>query len=647
MESAETTEERVPLTGPPPGADTAPRRPAAAQPPGRANAVYAFVAGLLLLFSALVLLPGGLARLSPRRPPPPPPAASAAGAMEGLYGAVAADDERCSRLGVHVLQNINGSAADAAVAALLCQGAVAPYASGIGGGALLLAYAPDKPPVFLDARETAPAGTDPAAYEADARKSLFGGGAVGVPGEVRGLHALHEKFGKLNWTDVVELAVPFAEESVVSEQFQHQLERFEYVVRNSTDLIALLRREEPAGQSSGSDPPLLRAGDKFRNPALATTLRAVAKLGPYALYNGLATNISARVRATGGVMTAADIRGYQAGTKSPLQSTYRTQTVLGAGLPSAGGASVAMALNILEGVLLPKRGRTSSSYKYIVEALKWAFGWRMRLGDPAFAIGAARAVRQMIDKGLARRLERRIDVSRTYPPRHYARRLEGIPDDHGTTHVGVVDKDGMAVSATSTINVGFGSGVVAAGIILNNQMDDFSSSSSRANFFGLYPSAANRIQPGKRPLSSMSPTIVLRGGQVSLVVGGSGGPRIISATLLATLNVLDWGDAVADAVAAPRLHHQLVPNAVVLERLNVTSCANAKHPPGRPGDKAGRPYWKPVCAALKEAGHEVRGPEAIGVVQAVFVTPAGNEPEQKRRVFAASDGRKGGRAAAY
>lgn len=564
------------------------------------------------------------------------PALAEVGSVRGTHGAVAADDVRCSEIGVHVLRKLKGNAADATVAALLCQGAVAPFGSGIGGGAFILVHKPGEAGVVYDARETAPAAVDADAYDNDPKMAQQAGPSVAVPGELMGLYELHRNHGVANWSDLVMLSVPLAEKSVVSNIFVRKLKQFHDAVWRSPSLLQLLKR-------NGSE-TLLNEGDLYRNDMLALTLRAVARQGPSALYEDRAEAIANAVQKAGGVLTAADVREYRVVKREPVVSDYRGYTVLGAPLPSAGGASVAMALNILEGAALAQRGRDGASYAYIAEALKHVFAWRSLLGEPKFTYGARHAVRQMLDKSLARRLQRRIEPGRTFPPSHYARDLRFARVDRGTTHVSVADGSGMSVAATSTINLSFGAGVVAAGVLLNNEMDDFSAS-KYANFFGLSPSIANRIQPGKRPLSSMSPTIVLRNNRPVLVVGASGGPRIITATLQTILNVLDWRDSIHDAVAAPRLHHQLLPNVLHLESVN-TSCAPTRNTYKE--NDTEWDYWPGVCLALKRAGHVLDAPSHVGIAQAIFIQEeADGEGGMRRMMYAASDPRKFGKAEAY
>lgn len=598
---------------------------------------------LLAIFAVIAVLAFSVAvtRTSSRTAASSPaPGSAALAGVHGSRGAVAADDQRCSELGVRVLRDLRGNAADATVTTLLCQGAVAPFGSGIGGGAFILVRPPQGGARVYDARETAPSRFDPDLYDRHPEWTQHGGASVAVPAELRGLQALHSDFGRANWTDLVNLVVPYAEESIVNRVFVHKMKLRQSEIHHSKHLSNLLMRNSSVSKE------LLREGDVYRNKELANTLRAIARRGPDALYVDLVQEISRVVQDAGGFLTANDIRKYRVRCNDALRSDYRGYTIFGAPLPSAGGASIAMALNILEGAALSRRGRDSSSYVYLVEALKHVFAWRPLLGDPRFTDGALHAVRQMLDKSLARRLQSRIDIAHTFPPNYYSRDLRFSTEDHGTTHVSIADGDGMAVSATSTINLPFGSGVVAAGILLNNEMDDFSLS-HQPNYFGIPPSLANRIKAGKRPLSSMSPTIVVRDGRPVLVAGGSGGPRIITSTLQTIINVIDWGDTVQDAVAAPRLHHQLIPNVAYMESVNNKSCARTSFF----GDKNPQPstdYWSTVCNALKSAGHVLRGPYRVGTVQAVLLRDEiDGDRGVKRRMYAASDPRKFGKAAAY
>ena len=672
--------------------------------------ILSFIALFSLIFAVPSLLPAISSQNSISIPVPggrPPPQ------VFGDKGAVAADHPECSKLGVKVMRDMGGNAVDAAVSTLLCQGILAPVSSGIGGGAFLLVYSKaSRKQIFYDGRETAPKDVSMKLFEASPNTSKVGGLAVGVPGELRALEMMHMDWGKLNWKDLVMLAVPLAEEATVGSHLAKSLQLNKDAISESPSLLALFsqtktpksedqrgsaeasievpgardlatserrdsrireekhitqiystyeaRRQKGGNETSTEIPEndsgtkLLQKGDKYRNPALAETLRRVAERGADAVYIDLAANLSKDIQAAGGVMTAKDISSYQPVKRTPIVSSYRGMKVLGAPLPSAGGASVGMALNVLEGYRLRRRGRNKITYSYLVETLKHVFARRMLLADSDFEPSALRTVKDMLTKRRARQIRRNIDWRRTYDPRHYARGLAQFAEDSGTTHVSILDKDGLAVSATSTIHTGFGAIFASSsGIILNNQMDDFTLSLERKNMYGLYPSRANRVEGGKRPLSSMSPTIILYRNNPYANVGGSGGPRIITGTLQTILNAADWGDSLDDAINAPRFHHQLIPNTLVMESINGATCeldgALQQKSVAIHGTTPWS-YWTGICDALKGIGHNITGSNFVGYVNGVLVPDVldlrRDKQEPGRRV-AFSDPRKFGRADAY
>jgi gamma-glutamyltranspeptidase len=402
---------------------------------------------------------------------------------------------------------------------------------------------------------------------------------------------------------------------------------------------------------------LLKEGDKLRNPVLVATLRSIARFGADHVYKDLAQDLADEVRAAGGTLSPKDLRSYRPVLRAPVESFYEGFKVLGGPPPSAGGPSIAMALNILEGLQFHRYGRNGPTYLKLVEAIKYVFAARSKLGDPAFVKSVPKTVSRMLSKRAAMTVRAWMDAgsSKTHDPSHYS--ADGIvraaQRESGTAHVSIVDKENNAVSVTSTINLPFGAGFMSAktGILYNNQMDDFSTAPNRPNAFGLYPSPQNKIEPGKRPLSSMAPTIIMHNNLPYLVIGGSGGPRIITATLQSIVNVIDWGDVLGDALSAPRLHHQLVPNVLWMESVQAETCElyRALQRPSGTTPGGSWAYWPSVCKALKSSAHNVSGPSLDGCVQAVQVV-AGRGPDGtavRRRVYAASDPRKIGLASAY
>lgn len=691
----------------------------------------AFVALFVFVFSIPTLL-NAIAPPAALLPGTAPRVDQAASVVHGAHGAVAADTAVCSKLGVKILQELHGNAIDAAVGAMLCQGVISPYASGLGGGAFVLVHFAGNEtmaPVnaFLDARETAPKEVDPSVYAANATASRFGGSAVAVPGELRGLETAHRRWGKVPWAELVAPVVEAAEEAVVGPMLARRLLQMNDTILASPSLAALFTRpKRTAASILGLAPPpappttaaalnetalepvvhadaaaenavetlggkedignvaqppanstasaageeavdsakgsanrvLLKEGDKLHNEALIDTLKSIARRGADYIHLDLAEVLAAEVQAAGGKLSAKDMIDYEPSWRDPLLSHYEGLAVIGAPPPSAGGASVAMALNILEGLHLHRDGRNGRTYLKIIEVLKYVFGARSKLGDPAFVKSISGQVNRMLSKRTAITLRSWINIpaAKTRGPSSYAPDgiLRAAQMESGTSHISIVDSDNNAVAITSTINLPFGAGLVSAktGFLYNNQMDSFSTSPTRPNAFGLMQSKENDIKPGKRPLSSMSPTIMMFKKAPYLVIGGSGGPRIVSATIQAIVNVIDWGDVLGDALSAPRVHHQLDPNVLWMESVQPASCELYRpllRPSGAtPGGSWS--YWPSVCKALKEAGHNVTGPSLDGCIQAVQVIRGVRKQDgsiAKRRVYAASDPRKIGLAAAY
>lgn len=724
---------------------------------------------LLLGFGALCvfvfLLPTLLTTVSPDAPVVPgsaPQLGDGASTIQGTNGAVAADNGRCSKMGVSVLSDKGGNAVDAAIAVVLCQGVLSPYASGLGGGAFILVHMAANESraaeqTFLDARETAPKGVDVSKYTHNETASRLGGAAVAIPGELRGLEMAHKRWGSIPWADLVLPVAELAESATVGPMLARRLVQVNETILKSPALSAIFSKEQklslleslvsgdgkpkanlteeaaPVGASSvspttaadaadaprpavrlpplrtsltlsertdpgaepkggkedigsaiaspaaapapgtsgiGNDattaPPsttgphrvLLKEGDKLRNPQLVETLKNIATRGADYIYVDLAPELASEVQAAGGTLTAEDLNNYAVKERKPIESFYQGLRVLGGPPPSAGGASIAMALNILEGLHFHRFGRNGPTYVKLAEVLKYVFGMRAKLSDPDFSSAVKNFVKKMLSKRTAMTVRSQMEdgSTTTHDPEHYSPGgvVHAAQREAGTSHVSVVDKYNNAVAITSTINLPFGSGVVSdhTGILFNNQMDDFSTSPDRPNAFGLFPSAVNKVVPGKRPLSSMSPTIILHNNAPYLVVGASGGPRIISATLQAILNVIDFGDILGDALSAPRIHHQLIPNVLWMESVVADSCElyrALKRPSGTsPGGDWS--YWPSVCTALKAAEHNVTGPSLDGCVQAVQIKQSvyGKDGVAgPRTILASSDPRKMGLASAY
>lgn len=487
------------------------------------------------------------------------------------HAAVASDHPSASAAGVELLR-AGGNAADAACATALALGVGNPSGSGIGGGGFAIIYVAREKKVYaLDFRERAPAALTPELFlrdgKPDPRLSINSGLAVAVPGEVRGLAELVRRWGKLPFGRCVAPAERFAQKGLPLTETTAAAINGEG--SNEKDGLAFV------SQIFTVDRPLalpLRAGERVRRPALAATLRRIRQEGAEAFYRGvIAEEIVKATRAAGGVLTMEDLAGYEPTVRTPLVFNYRGYQVHTMPPPSSGGIVIAQVLGILaaRSSHTPPEARHSSAYLHILtEALKHGFADRARhLGDPDFVDVP---VAKLLDPAYHRELAGRIKPDGILPQERYGWLSDGParpPRDGGTTHLSVIDAEGNAVALTTTINLAFGARVVAGptGILLNNEIDDFSMSPQTPNAFGLIGSDKNRPAPGKRPLSSMSPTVVLEGDRVKMVLGAAGGPAIISGTLQILLHVLDGNMDAQAASAAPRIHHQWMPPVLAME----------------------------------------------------------------------------------
>ncbi|KAJ2508690.1 hypothetical protein GGI11_006024 [Coemansia sp. RSA 2049] len=525
-------------------------------------------------------------------------------------GAVATDEPRCSAIGVDVLRD-GGNAVDAAIASALCIGVLQAHSSGIGGGGFMLVRPLDnEDPVLIDFRESAGAAATEDMFIEDIKLAQIGGLAVSVPGEVAGMYSAHKRFGKLTWERLFAPSVKLARDgAVLSELVHKELMAIEEVVLSS-----------PGFNTTYTDGHgnILAAGATVYRRELADTLEEIGEKGPAAFYSGrIAQSLVKAVQDNGGILTEADFGEYEPVDRKPVESFYHGRRVI-TGSPPTSGSILLNMLNVVEGYTLARDGPTALNYHRIVEAMKYGAAQRTFLGDPSFVDITAKVTHQ-IDKNFAAAIRANISDLHTFDVSHYDPEYD-ILVNHGTTHISVIDKDGMAVSMTSTINLEFGSRIMdpGTGVILNNEMDDFSTT-NMTNGFGLRPSPNNKIVHGKRPLSSTAATIIENGGQVELVIGGSGGSRILTSVLQVIVNVLDFDMRLDRAIDMPRLHHQLMPNLLKVDPLFPSS----------------------ISHALSAFGHEL-GPlkHANSVVQAVQKLPDG-------LIYAVSDARKHGVAAGY
>ncbi|HEX7119175.1 MAG TPA: gamma-glutamyltransferase [Longimicrobiales bacterium] len=478
---------------------------------------------------------------------------------------VASDAPLATRVGVDVLR-AGGNAVDAAVATAFALAVVYPEAGNLGGGGFMVLRRADGETAALDFREKAPLAAtrdmflDETGELTD--RSITGHLAAGVPGAVAGLWEAHRRYGSLPWEDVVAPAIRLAEDGFIVD------ERLASTVAGEADRL----RRFPASAAlflPGGEP--LRVGTRWRNPELAAVLRRIAEHGPAGFYSGeTADLIVAEMRRGGGIITHEDLASYRAVWREPVEFDYRGHHIISMPPPSSGGLTLALIANILEGYDLRALGWNSPEALHLTaEAMRRAFANRNHfLGDPDFV----RIPRErFLSEDFAASLRAGIDRDRATPSAEVTPGTTtaiGAEGDH-TTHFSVVDARGNAVALTTTINSLYGSAVTVAGagFVLNNEMDDFAAKPGEPNQFGLVQGEANAIEPGKRMLSAMTPTIVLSPeGTPLLVTGARGGPRIISATFQVISNVVDHGMDVAAAVAAPRIHHQHLPDVLFYER---------------------------------------------------------------------------------
>ncbi|MDH3473865.1 MAG: gamma-glutamyltransferase [Rhodospirillales bacterium] len=515
-------------------------------------------------------------------------------------GMVASQEAEATRIGVEILE-AGGNAVDAAVAVGFALAVTLPRAGNLGGGGFMLIHdAGSGATVALDFREMAPAAAFRDMYlddtgEVDQQRARFSHLSVGVPGTVAGLALALEKYGRMSLARVLAPAIRLAEQGILVDRgLAESLEE---------------RRERlsrwPAGKAIFFKPDgsAYRAGERLVQGDLARSLRLIAEQGAAAFYRGeIAEKIAAEMAANGGLVTMEDLAGYKAVLRAPVAGRYRGYEIASMPPPSSGGVHLVQILNILEGFPLGELGHNGAQTIHVMaEAMKLAYADRSRhLGDPDFW---KVPVKGLTSKSYAEALRRRID------PKRAAAAAEIAPGDplpyesNETTHFSVMDRTGNVVSATYTINFSYGTGIVAAGtgILLNNEMDDFSAKPGVPNAYGLIGGAANAVEPAKRPLSSMTPTIVFKDGRPLLATGSPGGSRIITTVLQVILNVVDHGMNVAAASAAPRVHHQWLPDELRVER-------------GLSPD---------TLAALEALGHKVVVKDAMGSTQSILRTEAG------------------------
>lgn len=488
-------------------------------------------------------------------------------AVEGAHGMVVSSQRLASEVGVAILK-AGGNAVDAAVAVGYAEAVVNPCCGNIGGGGFMVLHLADGRDSFINFRETAPAAASANMY-LDAQgnvvkgASLLGYLAAGVPGTVLGLDTALKEYGKLPRAKVMAPAIKLARDGFVltradTDILDQRTDRF----RADPIIAAIFLRK---------DGTPLQPGGRLVQKDLANTLQAIAEHGPDAFYKGkLPAEVEAQSKAHGGILTAADFANYKVTESAPLGCDYRGFHFLSALPPSSGGVTMCETLNILEGYDMKALGFHSAQAVHVMtEAMRHAYLDRNTyLGDPAFI---ANPIERLLSKDYA------AEIRATIPADKATASKDLTPDvapheKMETTHYSVVDQAGNAASVTYTINGLFGAIVIPghAGFFLNDEMDDFTTKVGVPNLFGLVQGTANAIAPAKRPLSSMSPTLVTKDGRIFLVLGSPGGSRIITITLETALNIIDYGMEPQEAVDAPRIHHQWLPDEVDLEPWSVS-----------------------------------------------------------------------------
>jgi gamma-glutamyltranspeptidase/glutathione hydrolase len=521
----------------------------------------------------------------------------------GRDGMVVTSVGPAAAAGQSVLEQ-GGNAVDAAVATAFAAAVVHPFSSGLGGGLLAVVHDTESGRTrSLDARETAPASASAAYFEQNPDSIRSGARSVGVPGFVQGVWALHQAYGTMPWKDLVEPAIQLAEHGVEVSVWHHG------VVSRVLGRLEEYPETRRVQTINGLAPPL---GWKLKQTDLAATLRTVQDKGVKALTVGpIARKIE---QATGGVITELDLARYAPKWREPVRGSYRGYDIVAMPPPSSGGVLMLQMFKVLERYDLPALGKDSSDFVHLLASvMKLAFEDRaVHLGDMDYYDVP---IEKLTSAEYANQQASRLDPNGQPKPGAEVRQ---VPDDTGTTQISVMDRHGNAVSISQTINTIFGSKITVpgTGVVLNNEMDDFSVGSELPNAWEAVGSAANSVQPGKRPLSSMTPTIVFKQGRPVMVVGSPMGTTIISTVFHTLVNVIDFGFDAQRAVNAPRFHHQWKPDSLWVE-------------PEYPLD---------VRRKLESLGHEIRERAFMGAAQLIYYD------EEDCLFWGGADGRRDSRA---
>jgi len=544
-------------------------------------------------------------------------------AVSGENGMVVSVDEYASRVGIDILKK-GGNAVDAAVAVGFALAVTFPSAGNIGGGGFMIVRFPDeREPVALDFREMAPGKAASEMYlDADGRyvedRSLYGYLAVGIPGTVKGFELAIQRYGTLEWKDVIAPAIKLAEQGFkLTERkargFNYAREEFP----NGTDAFHKIFTKK--------DGSPFKKGDRFEHKELAESLKLIAQQGSDAFYIGeIAEKIVKDMAQNGGLITKADLENYRAIERKPISGTYRGFQIISMPPPSSGGTIMVEMLNILEGFELGQMERFAPKTLHLIaETMKFAYLDRAKhMGDSDFG---DIPVERLISKSYAANIRKKIHPDSAIPSLDLGKEILTLEEAKETTHYSVIDKDGLAVATTYTLNGGYGAGVVVpgTGILLNNEMDDFNRTPGFTDAGGLIGTKPNLIQPHKRMLSSMTPTIILKDDEVFLITGSPGGRTIINTVLNVIINFLDFKMDIQKAVDAARMDHEWMPDVLNVERKGI------------PDD---------VIHALRAMGHTFRKSSRLwqqGDAHSIYVDP------QTGLYYGAADRRSEGAAVGY
>ncbi len=527
---------------------------------------------------------------------------------------VVAQEPIATDVGVEVLKS-GGNAVDAAVAVGFALAVTHPFAGNIGGGGFMLARMADGRTFFIDFRERAPGKASHDMYlDANGkptRDSIEGWRSSGVPGSVRGFALANQKYGHMKWADLLKPAIQLASKGFpVSYSLSQSL-------RNSRNL----QRYPDSKRIFTRDGNFYEMGETLTQPELARTLERIAANGQKEFYEGeTAHKLADAMAEHGGLITLEDLRNYRAVERTPLTGKYKGYDIIAAPPPSSGGVGILEMMGMLEGSGYDKSGAGSAAtIHYMAEVMRRYYADRNQyLGDPDFV---KIPIKGLLDPAYIRERRSTIDPNRATPSSEVQPGHPAMGESTQTTHYNVVDGEGNVVAVTYTLNGGYGNGITVPGLgfLLNNEMDDFAAKPGTPNMFGLVQGEANSIQPGKRPLSSMTPTILLKDGKLFMVVGAPGGSRIITAVLQVILNVVDFGMNAQDAVDFPRFHHQWQPDKLYLEK----------------------GFSPDTVALLKGMGYDVDYSPAVVVARVEAIVNQGGWLQ------GGSDGRGNGKAAGY